>query len=777
MTTRSPRRISGGPLTRPLLKIAFLFIPGLCFGYSYHDALPAWFIFALLTVFITAVFVCAFKVETLEVLLVCAVILISGALYGSHHRNLHRHHLLTDLARRETEIAFTARIIDDAHPDETNRSRLAVVERFTVDGKFIKNKGKVWLRLKGGKNPSSGARITGIGALHPLPSPQNPGAFDFEAYSRRLGVRAILKVEPADWEFAPASSHSIKQIIIVPLRRSVCETIDEYIGGTEGEILKALTLGLRAGLDEEFKGDLRRSGMWHLLSLSGLHLGIFAGIALILFTLLRLPGDWRWGLAVIAVVLYCIIAEMRPPMLRAAVIIVLLFGSRYLNRYLDRWNLLALSALIILLINPAELFSPGFHLSYAAVVFILAALDHWGESLASVLKPAGRMIKYSAGLLAASIAATLGSAPFLAYHFGGVPLASIPAGLIGIPLTGVILAVFPLFYLTALVYSSLAAILGNALWAGASFLTALVEISAASGLYIHTLDFSIFHLTLLIIPLLLLVLRRRQWLWAALLTASILVWESVLEPAECRIVFLDVGQGNSAVVELPDGKCLLIDAGPADFRFNAGEKIVAPYLRRRGIDEIDHLILSHPDKDHTGGAGSITEEFDISALDITSAGPFLNGEWATLERRAGNWLKIGGALLLFFNPISSSDDDNEMSIVFALLYGESKVIFPGDIPAKIERKLTAYDDLLKADILLVPHHGSRQSSSTEFLNTVSPRWAVVSSGKRNIYRHPAPETLERLKRAGAEIHRTDLEGAAVFKLSRNNTERIDWRRK
>ncbi len=717
------------------------------------------------------------KSPLLANLAVCLLIIASGTLYGARYRSRQIEHPLRETASHEPLSAFRVMILEDTLSAAGKHSRLARLESLAYKGRVIHRPGKIWLMMPESVNPPCGALIEGIGKLKPLPRPRNPGEFDFEDYSQRKGVFAVIEVRPGESKVVGTSGCALKRKVQIPLRSSLAASIDHHIGGEEADILKALTLGLRTGLESGFKRDLRLSGLWHLLSLSGLHLGMFAGMVLIVLILCRVPLDFRWGLAIGAVIAYCLIAEARPPMVRAALIITLLFASRYLNRCLDRWNLLALSALVILLFSPGELLAPGFQLSFAAAACILAAYEKWGGLLQPGSPLKSRFRKYILGLLAASLAASLGTAPFLAYHFGGVPLASIPAGLVGVPLTGLILALFPLFYVSSLIFAPAAALLGNTLWLLTHILKVLVEFSAKTGLYLSTPEFTLYHLLLLEIPLLLLIAGRREWLWAALVAANVFAWKPALKPYRCKLTCLDVGQGNCALVELPGGKCLIVDAGPAHFSFNAGERTVAPCLYAKGIDRIDRLILTHPDIDHVGGADYLLNAFGAEALVIGPAGPESSGDWEIIRQKTGGYLKIGGALLLFFNPPRPSEDDNSASLVFTLIYGKSSALFTGDIPASVERELLPFADLLKADILMVSHHGSAYSSSPPFLKAVSPKYALVSCGRNNRYRHPAPETIRRLENSGALIHRTDLSQAAVFELNRSRVIPLEWRRR
>lgn len=770
--------ITGDVRNRPLLKIAIPFLIGLSSGYQHPEFIPFWFVSAITLFFIILIFTDILKSRLAGSASVYFMLALSGFLYGQVDSNLYRYHPLHPQANEAEQVLFSARIIDEDFSRSDKRSHLARILYYTLDDVAYKYTGRVWLRLEGDTEVSYGTELIGRGVLKPIFPPRNPGDFDVSRYCRKQKIYSLVECDAENWKITGHAGNPLMLSVIIPLRKNICRAIDRHIGGDEGEILKGLVLGIRAGLESEFRRELRLSGLWHLLSLSGLHLGMAAGILFILLTALRVSGRWRWGIVILGLVFFCFLAEARAPMVRAAIIISFLFGSRYLNRYVDPWNLLALSALAIVLVKPGELFSVGFQLSFAAAGFILALAGRLYDGIRVLLPTLNRspVLRYSTGLLAASLAASLGTAPFLAYHFGGIPLASIPASLIGVPLTGGLLMVFPLFLAAAAMHSIPAAIVGSALWGGVKLMKSLVRLSAESGLYLPTPDFTGWELLILEIPLLLLILGKRQWLWAGLLTANVFLWKNALEPHKCRVTFLDVGQGNAAVIELPGNNCLMVDAGPAHGRFNTGERVVVPFLEQRGTNRIERMILTHPDRDHIGGAESIHSRFPVDKVLVSPVHPDDIARFDVYPRYAGDWLKIGGALLMFFNPVNQTGDDNEESLVISLIFQGRRVLFTGDISSRRERELAIFSDMLESDILSVSHHGSKRSSSDDFLKAVSPRWAVISCGRANFYGHPAPEVLTRLYRVGAEIHRTDSDGAACFEISKRGIKHITWRK-
>ena len=766
--------IPGNSKTRPLLKIAPVFFLGIILGNYISGFPPFWFSASIILFFSIIILIEITKSPVLNSLLIYLLILSSGWHFGASVKNQYKNDVLYNLASHSPEIEFTVVIIDENAGDKDNWRLLAELESFKFKDTVYNLHRKIWfepeqrnIRLK------YGDVLTGIGTFKEIPRIKNPGEFDPALYAFRNNIFAILESSPENFHKTGDKKSFLLGKIVLPLRVKICRAVDFHIGGEEGEILKALTLGLRAGFSPEFEKNLSHSGLWHLVSLSGMHLGIMAGLVFLVITALRIPGRFRWGIVIIFILFFCILAVARAPMVRAGLILCIIFGSRYLRRYTDPWNLLALSALIIVIIKPGELFGAGFQLSYTAAIFIMAGMNRMEIVIRRIRK---RYLRNTVALAAVSFAATIGTAPLLAYHFGGIPFASFFASMIGVPLTGIILLLSPIFIGASFLSSIPASLLGNSLWICLKALILLVKLSADSDLYLRTPDFTNLHLILIIIPLLLFIIGKRHWLWTGLLTANIFIWMSAIKPPSYRLTFLDVGQGNAAVVETPAGKCFLIDAGRGGTNFNSGDNTIIPFLQRRGIDEIESLFLSHNDNDHSGGADAVISRMKVKQI-IVGEGSVFPITAPLTYKSAGDWMKKSGLLLTFFNPTNSMDDDNDESLVFEVNYKNRSILFPGDISRRKEYELLLFGELLKSDILQVPHHGSRYSSSLEFLNAVDPEYAVISCGKDNFYGHPAIETLIRLSETGSQIERTDQSGAVIFELSENKIRKINWRKK
>jgi competence protein ComEC len=406
---------------------------------------------------------------------------------------------------------------------------------------------------------------------------------------------------------------------------------------------------------------------------------------------------------------------------------------------------------VILAARPSDLFDPGFQLSFAATLGIVIAP-----------LPRGMVL----GALAVSAAAQLAVLPISLTHFNQLSTIGLIANLGVVPLAGVAtvggLVAVGLSFLS----DTVAAVAFDAVWPVLLALRGLVAVAAkVPGAVVYLPAPGWVAVTCYAGGLASLLVWRvgrdrevssaRAWLLlgAALLALAVGVaaWPLV-RPADglLRLTILDVGQGDAIVVETPDGRALLIDAGSGGpMRLDAGERVVAPFLWNRGILRLAGLAVTHDDSDHAGGAGAVRRLFAIDE-EWTAANPpttrrFGGAELAALPSTAVNgWRR------------------NEAALVLRIDMGLASFLLTSDIGIPRERELTTAGARLDSMVLKVAHHGSRSSTSSEFLRTVGPRLAAISVGARNAYGHPDAGVVARLSEAGAQIYRTDRDGALIF---------------
>lgn len=283
---------------------------------------------------------------------------------------------------------------------------------------------------------------------------------------------------------------------------------------------------------------------------------------------------------------------------------------------------------------------------------------------------------------------------------------------------------------------------------------------------------------------------KKIFLLLAAINAGLLFWRFAIPPVPLplRVTFLDVGQGDAAVIESPNGKTILVDTGGMDHEGsdNEGRRVVAPFLRSRGINRIDIILLSHPHLDHIGGAATLIETFPVSLLvdngQDSEKPPVANVLAAARTRhvpyrtaRRGQWIELGdGAILRVLAPTETETHGavNNASLVLRLEYKQTTFLFTGDAERDEETDLLNDKLLLACDALKVGHHGSDTSTTPEFLAATHPHFAIVSVGRHNLYGHPRLDVMQRLMESGAKTYRTDQCGAVTL-ISDGETTRAE----
>ncbi len=630
----------------------------------------------------------------------------------------------------------------------------------------------------------------------------NPGEFDYEAYLARRGIYVTGFV--FDDAAIDLVARPLRSDWLTVWRRGVGRLIDAHLGGDERAILRALIIGDSAAIDPALRRRFAAAGVSHVLSISGLHIGLVAALAYLL---------WRWllgrsrrlllqanvpklatALAVVPVVLYAGIAGGGIATLRAVIMVLVFLGAVLVDRRGHLLVSLAVAALVISVLWPGAVLDISFQLSFVAVLFLVLAMQRfwpwWAEweerHLVRLRTGPIRHARIVAAYAAVSATAFVATTPLTAFHFNQVSWVALLANAVVVPLLGTVTVALGLS--AALLYPlsrALAGLLVDAawpsLWLGGHLVSAFAALPHAA---LRVVTPSVPELgiayALLLAVLCLEGKKRAQVIVALLLLAGAdAAWwyGDRFERSALRVTFLSVGQGDSAIVECPGAAVMVIDGGGlGDGSFDVGERLIAPFLWRRKIARVDTLVMSHPQFDHYGGLIFLARQFE--PREFWSTGDVARGSvhFAELQQAlrdagtrrvalsAGSERRCGDAVVRIVGPRDGSTSVNDRSLVLEVERAGARVLFTGDIEREGEAALLAAAVPLRSSILKVPHHGSNTSSTPAFVAAVRPRWAVASLGFENRFGFPRARTLSTYAAVGARLLRTDRDGAIRVRI-------------
>jgi competence protein ComEC len=674
-----------------------------------------------------------------------------------------------------------------------------------------------------------GDRVSLSGRLYPPRGFRNPGGFDYPAYLARNGVHAVLSLRRGtDVRVLEQGSGVLRTI--QDLRERIRQAMLAGLKGDGAAILLAMTIGEEGSLTEDLRERFMAAGVTHIISISGSHLGM---VAVICFWLTRnalflLPErSYHWltihadprkiaALAtIIPVVFYAFLAGGQVATMRSLIMILAGLAALTLDREGDLLSALAIAALVSLVPDPQALFDISFQLSYLSVLCIAFVVSTWNALELRPEKRAGKLLNSALLLFSISAAAALVTGPLVAFYFHQVSFAGIAANMVVVPFAGAVVVPLGLTSgILSLLTGSLPFAAANQFFADA--FVALVSLFAR-------IPFAAVHLSspgpLLATGYAGLLIASALWLRARLfaayrpletssrpprftlaamsISAVVIVLSAVfplLRGHGPRVTVVDVGQGDCTLVETAAGRTILIDGGGTrDNRFDIGRSVLAPYLWDRGIRVFDLVVLSHPHPDHMNGLIAVLRNFTVrevwgSGLDTDLPG-YADFQEVIRQRSipfrkvsAGDRARVGEADLFVLHPGAAFRQrtrkayaaENDRSLVVRLELAGKRLLFAGDIHAEGERELQRNVSDLAVDLVKVPHHGSRTSSTGALVAALRPAAAVITVGDGNPYRHPAEEVVERYQEIGATVYRTDRHGAIMVRLSPAGLDVRPW---
>ena len=648
---------------------------------------------------------------------------------------------------------------------------------------------RVRLTLKQGKPPEPGDSIRFNAEWYPVNPVTVPGTFDAARWltSQRLAGYGKLTA------YAVAESRYIPEKSFSAFRLWLSRRLAAHFGPAETGLLLGLLAGDRSGIPDALQGDFRRTGLVHVLSISGFHVVLLAGMLMLFLKATRLPHTAARLIAMALMLVYIPVTGASAPVCRAVFMFLVVQGGFLCERKADALNSLGVALLILTLHDPEAIWDIGFQLSAAATAGIIV-----GQGLYPLKNPPEILKENKIWKLAdayilqpcwTTFIATLATAPFLVHHFQTLSPTSLFGNIAVVPLIALAMEAGLFYLISPIDFLQIPfAAAGTFLLRLATFLTRYLADFKGSSLTVGPFDACVLCLGGAAIILLLAfrtnALARRTIIATAFLFGILFLYtqtERILRPG-WELTIIDAGQGDCILVRSPSWNYFVIDAGVNKGKRDFATNTLIPFLRNEGVQSLRALIITHSDADHFGGAEVLLKTFPVKELWIQECARIEpKPEWQrVLATSADRGIPIRDIRRGWFYrertvfPFQNADlwemralnpdpfrckETNTESIVFRIRGAGGTALLTGDFTVQGERELLATDIDIRSDILKLGHHGSKTSSSREFLRRVAPELAIASAGKNNKFHHPSKQVVERLDSLRIPLLNTAKDGS------------------
>ncbi len=643
---------------------------------------------------------------------------------------------------------------------------------------------------------------------------RNPGGFDYRRYLAISGTYATVFALDHNITGNMTVRHVNPLVKMgLAIKRRMVDTIDKSLPPEQAGLLNGMMIGYRGGLTRDAEAFFSDAGLSHIMAASGMNVAFIAFPLLFILKKLRTEPRAANVITIVALILFLFVTGFQPSILRAVIMTVVILSAQVIRREAEIFSSISLASILMLAWNPYMLFDIGFQLSFAATISLVLFYKRIREFMNFKFLP-----PFMAEIIACTLAAQVGVLPISVYYFNKISLVSIFTNILVVPFVQLITVIGFAMAVLGQINMVLSQLLGYINYIFLTFILLVTKISAKIPYgVVRVVTPPVMVLVLYYLLVILFFYRRslgnlylsgnrylKPILLAIMFCATAVMIFAVFTPRNLKVIFIDVGQGDSALIKTSWGRTVLIDGGGKNRNLESeadtGEMIVIPLLLDERVSKLDLVVATHGHDDHMEGLMTVLKEFRTSALVIPDCDENKElKELVEIAKKRNIPVKACGAgdsiildantslsvlhpqrtvyldnPLVINNPLiinnpavgnkspnSNNSVVNNNSLVLKLTYKDLDVLFTGDIEKEAEGILVDSGADLEADVLKVAHHGSITSTSDFFLNKVIPKAAIISVGSNN-FGHPSDIVLERLRSSRTAVYRTDEHGAVIL---------------
>ena len=621
---------------------------------------------------------------------------------------------------------------------------------------------------------------------------RNEGGFDYKQYLKSKNIYGIVTVDKKDIETINKNNVGVIDLLANKVRNSMKRKIEQNLHNETNELLSGMLIGEKSNLQKEIQEDFRDSSLSHVLAISGMHVSyVMLGITF-LISKIKFSKKMSKIVTILILLFFIILTGKTASVTRACFMSSYIILASLLHKKAHVLGSISISLLIILIINPYFILDIGLQLSYGGTIGIVLIYPILKKYKKKKEDKTGRIKKVLYKIkdkiidtILITISANLVIFPIVLFHYNIMSFTFIISNLLISPIIGIIIILGFLSVFSSYIVSPISKVMFFFLQIFLSVLAQIAHFCAElplSKVYFPTPKIYVIIIYYLFLMYIILVknkiitgkkIGKKVFI---IFTIIVIILNLILNfiPKTFTISFIDVGQGDSILISTPKGKNIIVDGGGSrdETSFNIGKQTLIPYLLNKGITKLDYVIISHFDSDHATGVAQILGKIDVSSIILTRQleendiyrhilSIAKEKKIKLIYVKEGDVLKIGGIKISIIHPENKLMINNPMnnnSIVCKVEYNSFSMLLTGDIEMEAEELILRKNINLKADVLKVAHHGSKTSTTGEFLKAINPKVALIGVGKNNNFGHPSNEVIQRLKENGTRIYRTDENG-------------------